>query len=126
MKKFKKILLALSVAASVSAFSSVSLAEPAKVPPLEAIAAIETQAAAATAMITAGGSSREEEINAIKKAKDLTKEVSANDKVDFKRQNLQQEYKKAIAEVKAGKKEQALEALKAATGLLNEMKALVN
>lgn len=126
MKNFKKLVLALSVAASISAFSSVSLAEKAKIPPLEAIASVEAQIAAANTMIAAGGVSKEEQMDAIKKAKDLTKEISANDRVDFKRQGAQGDLKKAITEIKEGKKEQALETLKAASALLVEMKGLVN
>lgn len=126
MRNFKKILLTLSIAATMAAFSTASLAEKAKIPALDAIAAVVTKVNEATAMITAGSASKEEMANAIRLAKDATKEVSANDRVDFKRQRAQQEMKKAIAEMKDGKSEAALETLKATLATLEEMKGLVN
>lgn len=125
MKNFKKILLAASIALSMGAFSSVSLAEKAKVPPAEAIDAIAEKANAADALIKAGGEKRDDVVNLLKQAKDLSKEVSANDKVDFKRQKVQGALKKAIAEAKDGKMEASSEAIKEINSLLAEMKSLI-
>lgn len=125
MRNLNKILLALIVAVSMGAFSSVSLAEKAKIPPAEAIDAISGKIQAAAALIEAGGESRDDVANLLKQAKDLSKEVSANDKVDFKRQKAQGELKRAITAAKAGKMEEAKEAIKATEGVLAEMKSLI-
>jgi hypothetical protein len=125
MRNLKRILLALIVAVSMGAFSSVSLAEKAKIPPAEAIDAISNKVNAASALIDAGGESRDDVANLLKQAKDLSKEVSANDKVDFKRQKAQGELKRAIAAAKAGKMEEAKEAIKSLNGVLAEMKSLI-
>ncbi len=125
MRNFKKVLLAASIAILMGAFSSVSLAEKAKIPPAEAIAAIAEKTNAAEALIKAGGASREDVVNLLKQAKDLSKEVSANDKVDFKRQKVQGTLKKAITEAKEGKMEAAEAAIKESNALLDEMKSLI-
>lgn len=125
MRNFKKVLLALLVAAAMGSASSVAMAEAAKVPPAEAIDAIHNKIQAASALISAGGESREDVANLLKQAKDLSKEVSANDKVDFKRQKAQGELKKAISAAKAGNMEEAQEAIKSVEGVLAEMKSLI-
>jgi hypothetical protein len=128
MRSYKKILLALVIAASTGTFSSASfaVAEHAKVNPATLIDTIAGEINAANALIAAGGESRDDVLNLVKRAKDLTKEVSANDKVDFKRQRVQGEMKKAITEIKAGNMEDASATLKQVISTLNEMKSLIN
>jgi hypothetical protein len=128
MRSYKKILLALVIAASTGTFSSASfaVAEHAKVNPATLIDTIAGEVNAANALIAAGGESRDDVLNLVKRAKDLTKEVSANDKVDFKRQRVQGEMKKAIVEIKAGNMEGAAATLKQVISTLNEMKSLIN
>jgi hypothetical protein len=125
MRNFKKILLALSVAVSMAAFSSVSLAEKARIPADVAIAAVVTKVNEASAMIAAGGSTKEDIANTIKMAKDLAKEVSANDKVDRVRQKMVGDLKKAIADAKDSKMAEANADLKEAISKLDQMKSLI-
>ncbi|MCX7089281.1 MAG: hypothetical protein NTV00_14670 [Methylococcales bacterium] len=125
MRTYKKILLALFVAASMGSFSSVTLAEKAKYPPAEVIDKIVGKVNEANALMAAGGESREDVINLIKEAQTASKEVSANDKVDFKRQRVQGELKQAMVKVKAGEAEAGMAILKKALETLAEMKSLI-
>lgn len=125
MRNLKKALSAMLLAVSMGAFSSAVLAEPAKIPPAEAIGAVVAKVNDANALIAAGGESRDDVVNLLKQAKDLTKEVSANDKVDFKRQKAQGILKQAISSAKEGKMEDAKEKAQEALSVLAEMKSLI-
>ncbi|MEQ1636953.1 MAG: hypothetical protein ABL903_09675 [Methylococcales bacterium] len=126
MRNYKKILLALFIAASLGAFSSVSFAEKAKYPPAEVIDKMVGKLNEANALMAAGGESRDDVLNLVKEAQSFSKEISANDKVDFKRQGLQGQLRKAMTEIKAGKMEAAIAILKEAISTSAEMKSLIN
>jgi hypothetical protein len=125
MKTLQKVLFALVVATSMGSFSSVAMAEKAKYPPAEVIDKISGKVAEVSALLTAGGESREDVVNLLKEAMSFSKEVSANDRVDFKRQRLQGEIRQAIAKAKAGEHNEALGILKQVTTTLAEMKSLI-
>lgn len=125
MKNLTKILFTLFFVA-MTAFSSVTLAEKAKYPPAEVIASINTKISEASALIAAGGAKNEEVAALLKQAKDISKEVSANDKVDRERQKMVGDLKTGIAAAKEGKMDVVTESIKSAVARLETMKTLIN
>jgi hypothetical protein len=127
MKILKKILLSLSIAASMGAVSSSALAaDPGRITykPAEAIdLSIEKTKAALDAIVS--GSSGEAVANLIKEAADMSKEINANDRVDVARSKVTSKLKSARAHVKASALQEAEQELRDAIKAFGDMKGLI-
>lgn len=127
MKILKKILLSLSIAASMGAVSSSALAaDPGRITykPAEAIdLSIEKTKTALDAI--AKGSSGEAVADLIKAAADMSKEINANDKVDVVRSKATSKLKSARAHAKASALPEAEQELKDAIKAFGDMKGLI-
>lgn len=128
MKTLKKILLSLSIAASMGAVSSSALAEndPGRITykPVEAIdLSIEKTKAALDAI--AKGSSGEAVADLIKEAADMSKEINANDKVDVARSKVTGKLKSARAHAKDSDLSTAEQELKDAIKAFGDLKPLI-
>jgi flagellin-specific chaperone FliS len=92
--------------------------------PAEAIDMVVAKIKEAQDAITAGKTP--EEVSAIvKAAKDLGKEINANDKVDVKRQRASVHLSKAIGALKQKDTKQAADHLTEATAAFTELKTLL-
>lgn len=128
MKVLKNILLCLFMAVSVAGVSTVAVAEsdPGRITykPAEAIDMVVAKIKEAQDAITAGKSA--DDVTAIvKAAKDLGKEINANDKVDVKRQRASVHLSKAIGALKQKDTKEAAAHLDEATKAFTELKALI-
>jgi hypothetical protein len=128
MKLLKNVVLCLFMAVSVAGVSTVAVAEndPGRVTykPAEAIDLVVTKIKEAQDAITAGKS--DADVSAIvKAAKDLGKEINANDKVDVKRQRAAVHLSKAIGALKQKDQKLAAEHLAEATKAFTELKSLI-
>lgn len=109
MKLLKKLALGLFLATATVGTSSVAFAyEEGRTTfsPAQAIEMVEAQIKIAQDAITAGYK-KDEIADLIKEAKDLSKEINANDKVDVKRQRANAHLTKARSAAKKGKMEEA-------------------
>ena len=128
MKLLKNIVLCLFMAVSVAGVSSVAFAEsdPGRISykPTEAIDHVLAKIKTAQEAIAAGKDSKEV-VGLIKAAKDMSKEINANDKVDVKRQRSTQHLSKAIGMAKEQDLKAAAEHLTEATAAFTELKSLI-
>jgi hypothetical protein len=126
MKITKKILLALTIAASAGSFSSVSLAEEGRTSfsPAVAIDNVGKKIDIAIAAIDAGKD--KDAVSAlIKDAKDESKEINASDKVSFSVNKARTEIKNAASEAKNGDLKTAGETLKKAKADFAALKSIL-
>lgn len=128
MKTLKKILLSLSLAASMGAVSSAALAEndPGRITykPAEAIdLSVEKSKAALDAI--AKGASADEVAALIKDAADMSKEINANDKVDVVRSKITTKLKSARAHAKDSAMSEAQQELNDAIKAFGDLKGLI-
>ncbi len=128
MKLLKNVVLCLFMAVSVAGVSTVAVAEndPGRVTykPAEAIDMVVAKIKEAQDAITAGKS--DADVSAIvKAAKDLGKEINANDKVDVKRQRAAVHLSKAIGALKQKDQKLAAEHLAEAAKAFTELKSLI-
>ncbi len=127
MKFLKKLALGLFLATATVGTSSVAFAfEEGRTSfsPAQAIEMVEAQIKIAQDAITAGYKQKEI-ADLIKEAKDLSKEINANDKVDVKRQRANAHLKKARSAAKKGEMEKAAEHLNNAAKGFAELKGLL-
>lgn len=128
MKLLKNIVLCLFMAVSVAGVSTVAVAEndPGRITykPAEAIDMVVAKIKEAQDAITAGKSDADVE-KIVKAAKDLGKEINANDKVDVKRQRASVHLSKAIGALKQKDQKLAAEHLAEATKAFLELKPLI-
>ncbi len=128
MKLLKNIVLCLFMAVSVAGVSSVAFAEsdPGRVSykPTEAIDHVLAKIKVAQEAIAAGKDSKEV-VALIKAAKDMTKEINANDKVDVKRQRATVHLSKGIGMAKEQDLKAAAEHLTEAAAAFAELKSLI-
>lgn len=126
MKMTKKILLALTIAASAGSFSTVSIAEEGRTTfsPSAAIDNVGKKIDEALAAIEAG---KDNDVVAglIKDAKDSSKEINASDKVAFSVNKARGEIKNAAAEAKNGDLKAAAETLKKAKADFAALKSIL-
>jgi len=128
MKLLKNIVLCLFMAVSVAGVSTTAVAEsdPGRITykPAEAIDMVVAKIKEAQDAITAGKTP--EEVTAlVKAAKDMAKEINANDKVDVKRARASIHLSKAIGMAKEKDLKAAAEHLNAATPAFIELKSLL-
>ena len=128
MKTLKKILLSLSIAASMGAVSSSALAEndPGRITykPAEAIDLSVEKAKAALDAI-AKGATADAVSDLIKESADMSKEINANDKVDVKRAKITSKLKSARAHAKDSAMSEAQQELNDAIKAFDELKGLI-
>lgn len=128
MKVLKNILLCLFMAVSVAGVSTVAVAEsdPGRITykPAEAIDMVVAKIKEAQDAITAGKTP--EEISAIvKSAKELGKEINANDVVDAKRQRASVHLSKAIGALKQKDTKEAAAHLDEAAPAFTALKSMI-
>jgi len=128
MKLLKNIVLCLFMAVSVVGVSTTAVAETdagrVTYKPTDAINAVGAKIKEAQDAITAGKSFNDV-IKVIKEAKDLGKEINANDKVDRARQRASQHLSKAIGMAKEQDLKKAAEHLDVAAKAFADLKSLL-
>jgi hypothetical protein len=128
MKLLKNIVLCLFMAVSVAGVSTTAMAEtdPGRVTykPSEAIDMVVAKIKEAQDAITAG-KSPEEIIAIVKTAKELGKEINANDVVDAKRQRASVHLSKAIGSLKQKDTKEATQHLNEAAPAFTALKSLI-
>ena len=128
MKLLKNIVLCLFMAVSVAGVSTTAFAEsdPGRISykPVEAINEVLARIKTAQDAITANQSG-EEVAKLIKAAKDMGKEINANDKVDRARQRASQHLSKGIGMAKEQDLPKAAEHLNEAAKAFADLKSLL-
>ena len=128
MKKLKKIILSLCIAASIGAVSTGAVAEsdPGRITykPAEAIDMVVAKIQLAIDGIDKGASS-DEAAALIKPAIDLSKEINANDKVDNARSKANRKLKSALSHAKDSALQEAEQELRDAKKDFEALKSLI-